>query len=300
MVFPKSNLATASQPWGRFVEKSITALEALVATEKVNNAARDAQMALSIKRTDASLSEVAALGLVTAQNVADIQTITNDVFSLNTDVTSIETNVYAAGTTQINGYNIKAGTINASAINVGDLTGFNIKTAASGTYTQLSGTNIKFYYNDSLAGYIVGDDGSWGSSTSMRFASTSYPTGNSTILTVEDSGISMDYFGGNDYSVYMDSGGVFLSGAAVTIDQFACGSVSVPGGSGTTTSATFTFPAGRFTSTPQLVCTPNTTVPYTTVRMFSGRATSSSGGIIYVNRTNATNTDFQWLASNLG
>ena len=301
MVFPKSNLSTASQPWGRFVEKSITGLETVVATDRVNNAARDAQAALNIKRLDASLAQVANLGLQTAQNVADIQTITDSVFSLNTDVNTIESNVFVTGTTQINGYNIKAGTINASAINVGNLTGFNIKTAASGTYTELSGTNIKFYFNNNLAGYIVGDDGSWSSATSMRLASASYPTGNSTILTVEDTGIGMDYFGTYNYSVYMDSGGVFLSGRSVTIDQFASGSVSVPGSStGTTTSATFTFPSGRFTTTPQLVCTPNTSVPYTAVRMFGGVATSASGGIIYVNRTNSTATNFQWLASNLG
>lgn len=173
MVFPKSNLATASQPWGRFVEKSITALEALVATEKVNNAARDAQMALSIKRTDASLSEVAALSLVTAQNVADIQTITNDVFSLNTDVTSIETNVYAAGTTQINGYNIKAGTINASAINAGTLTGFTIQTASSGTRVTMGGSTIDFYYGSTHVGTLAGT-GVYDNETSLVFPGTYY------------------------------------------------------------------------------------------------------------------------------
>lgn len=131
MVFPNSNLATASQPWGRFVEKSITALETTTATERVNNAARDAQAALNIKRLDASLSTVAALGVETAKNVVDIKTITD--------------NVFVANTTEINGYNIKAGTIDATAINVGTLTGFTIQTGTSGSRVVIDSNGLKAY-----------------------------------------------------------------------------------------------------------------------------------------------------------
>lgn len=306
MVFPKSNLATASQPWGRFVEKSITTLESLVATEKVNNAARDAQMALSIKRTDASLSEVAALGLLTAQNVADIQTITDSVFSLNTDVNSLESNVYVAGTTQINGYNIKAGTIQGSAILATDV--IQLKDA-SNNYVKFG--NQSFSGSATVPGIVGGTSsyptyviGPWVRSGSSMIGSTSYGVtvgwlgGN----TVPKSSLELasDLYGGyinlSTYGgpgIYIDYTGVSITNMA---KKQAWGSVSVPGGSGTTTSATVTFPSGRFDTTPMFVCTPDTSVPYTTVRMFGGSANSSTSATIYVNRTNATSTIFQWIA----
>lgn len=135
MIFPASNLSTAAQPWGRVVEKSIGGLETLVATERVNNAARDAQAVVNIKRLDESV-----VGL--ASTVASIKTITD--------------NVFVTGTTEINGYNIKAGTINATSINAGELVGFTIKTAASGTRVEIAGTSATFYYGSSNVGYISG------------------------------------------------------------------------------------------------------------------------------------------------
>jgi hypothetical protein len=131
MLFPSSNLATASQPWGRAVEKGINNLETLTATERVNNAARDAQAALGIKRLDASLATVATLGIETAKNVVDIKTITD--------------NVFVAGTTDIDGYNIKAGTIDATAINVGTLTGFTIQTGATGARVVMDSNGLRAY-----------------------------------------------------------------------------------------------------------------------------------------------------------
>jgi len=153
MVFPKSNLATASQPWGRFVETSIKSLETVTATERVNNAARDAQAALGIKRLDASLATVAQLAETTAQNVLEIELITDNVFS--------------PGTTEINGYNIKAGTINASSINAGTLTGFTIQTASSGTRVVMGGTQVDFYQGSSFAGRIIGSTWDGGSSLDL-------------------------------------------------------------------------------------------------------------------------------------
>lgn len=212
MVFPKSNLATASQPWGRFVEKSITNLETLVATERVNNAARDAQATLSIKRLDASLATVAELGLQTAQNVADIQTITDSVFSLNTDVNSLESNVYYTGTTEINGYNIRAGTINANAINAGTLTGFTIQTASSGTRVVMGGSTIDFYYGSTQVGTLSGT-GVYGNETSLLYPGTSigiYVTNSSARLDATNSFISASSgqarISGGGSAIYATSG----------------------------------------------------------------------------------------------
>jgi hypothetical protein len=135
MVFPKSNLSTSAQPWGRVVERSIGTLETLVATERVNNAARDKQAALSIERLDQSV-----VGL--AGTVSSIKTITD--------------NVFVAGTTEINGFNIKAGTIDADSINAGVLTGFTIKTAASGTRLELAGSTLDIYYGSIKVGVLSG------------------------------------------------------------------------------------------------------------------------------------------------
>ena len=153
MVFPKSNLSTSAQPWGRVVERSIGTLETLVATERVNNAARDKQAALNIERLDQSVVGLAAQQLATAQNVTAIQTITD--------------NVFVAGTTEIDGFNIKAGTINASSINAGTLTGFTIQTAASGTRVVMGGTQVDFYQGSSFAGRIIGSTWDGGSSLDL-------------------------------------------------------------------------------------------------------------------------------------
>lgn len=136
MIFPASNLSTSAQPWGRVVEKGITNLETLVATERVNNAARDAQATVNIRRLDDSV-----VGL--AGTVQSIKTITD--------------NVFVTGTTEINGYNIKAGTINAASINTGELVGFTIKTAASGTRLELAGTSLTTYYGSSVSGSVYGN-----------------------------------------------------------------------------------------------------------------------------------------------
>lgn len=146
MVFPKSNLATASQPWGRYVETSIKTLQTTTATEKVNNAARDAQAALGIKRLDASLSAVAA-ATIAAQNAADLaQTSADaaqDAIDAITSLGSIDSD-----------YTINAGNINAGTLTGITLVGNTIKTAASGTRLELYGTTMDAYYNTSLVGRI--------------------------------------------------------------------------------------------------------------------------------------------------
>ncbi len=139
MVFPKSNLSTAAQPWGRFVEKSITNLETTVATERVNNAARDAQASLSIKRLDQSVTAVAAATVAAQQAADDAQAAIDGLTSLG----SIDSEY----------------TINAGNINAGTLTGVTVQTGASGTRAVMSGSDIKFYNTTSYAGSIVGSTG---------------------------------------------------------------------------------------------------------------------------------------------
>jgi hypothetical protein len=51
-VFPNSNLATASQPWGREVQKRVTNLESQFALQRTNGATVDAQLQSSYRRLD--------------------------------------------------------------------------------------------------------------------------------------------------------------------------------------------------------------------------------------------------------
>jgi hypothetical protein len=103
-----------------------------------------------------------------------------------------------AGTTTISGGKITTGTIEASAINAGTLTGFTIKTAASGTRVEMGGTNISFYKGSDYAGNITG--GTTGAGSSMVF----YSTGNGR-LEVEDYGVNL--FGDGDAELTVGSNG---------------------------------------------------------------------------------------------
>lgn len=116
MIFPASNLSTAAQPWGRAVEKSINNLETLTSTEKINNAARDKQLASSLGR---------------------ISTIVDSVF--------------VPGTTSINGYNIKAGTVAASSISAGTF-----QTSDTGQRVVMSDLDqIRFYDSGGILSLVM-------------------------------------------------------------------------------------------------------------------------------------------------
>lgn len=230
MVFVKSNLPVGAQPWGRQIEKAVATLETTTATERVNNAARDAQAALNVKRLDASLQ-------TTAQNVSDIKTITD--------------NVFVAGTTQIDGYNIKAGTIDASAINVGTLTGFTIQTSSFGSRVEMtSADDVSFYGDD---GIITGAiratgtsgasnieiknfyNGGWGknSYSSINFNQTTLGFGASngtfaSTMVLNSTGLDVS---GQILGSYIasDLGGSFTGGTTTISDLSATGIIFYPG-----------------------------------------------------------------------
>lgn len=143
MVFPNSKLPSAAQPWGRFVEKSITNLETLTSVERVNNAARDAQAALGIKRLDQSVTAVAAAAIA-AQDAAD-------------DAAAAAAAAQSAidGLTSLGSIDSEY-TINAGNINAGTLTGITVQTGTTGVRAVMSGSDIKFYDTDGLGGSLLG------------------------------------------------------------------------------------------------------------------------------------------------
>jgi hypothetical protein len=110
MVFPVNNLPSNAQPWTREVQKRVENIEATAVTNEINNVVRDAQLQNSYKR-----------------------------------INTIISNVFSVGTTEINGYNIKAGTIDAAAVNAGVLTGFTIQTSETGSRVVLDSAGIRAY-----------------------------------------------------------------------------------------------------------------------------------------------------------
>jgi hypothetical protein len=155
MVFPKSNLSTSAQPWGRVVERSIGTLETLVATERVNNAARDKQAALNIERLDQSVVGLAAQQAATAANAAATAAIVNNIYKTGT--TEIDGQKVATGTItvdQISTSYVYAGTINANQISAGTLTGFTVNTAASGSRVSMSGSEVVFYNSSNISAIL--------------------------------------------------------------------------------------------------------------------------------------------------
>lgn len=109
MAFPTSNLPTGAVPWGREVEKQINTVTATVKSNEVNNAARDNQLSASLVRVQAAQARADAAFAATG-------IVAGDVTALETDVNTLETNVYYPGTTTINGGNIRTGTVGATQI----------------------------------------------------------------------------------------------------------------------------------------------------------------------------------------
>jgi len=61
-VFPNSNLASSSQPWGREVQKRLEILESQLSLQKTNSATVDAQLQSSYRRIDNTLNGIVGLG----------------------------------------------------------------------------------------------------------------------------------------------------------------------------------------------------------------------------------------------
>jgi hypothetical protein len=98
-----------------------------------------------------------------------------------------------------------------------------------------------------------------------------------------------------DNRVYVRASGGWQPSSPGAPFSSAAGMVSIPGGSGTTTSATVTFPVGRFTVTPLVTLGVNTTVPERILGPgYSG--TSTTGMTIYLRRDNASATNVAWSA----
>lgn len=108
------------------------------------------------------------------------------------------------------------------------------------------------------------------------------------VLGVDGASIQID---GNAKRFDVNTGNnpIYRSGRALP-KAWVSGSLSIKGGSNTPSSATVTFPAGYFTTSPFVTATAQTTVPGSTVRGTSVSSRSAGSVIVWVYRTNATAT----------
>lgn len=162
MAFRKNYLPSQAQPWAREVQSRIETMERDVVASDINNRTRDDQLQASYNRLDAAFGVLASQqSTLSAQQITlnnTVQTLDNTV----QDLSDLIGNIYTAGTEEIRGSVITAGsitaaqisssyiyagTIDADQINAGTLTGFTIRTAASGRRIEMKGVDnsISFY-----------------------------------------------------------------------------------------------------------------------------------------------------------
>lgn len=189
-LFPNSNLSTASQPWGREVEKRLVNLDLTVKSNEINNSARDIQLANSLSRVNSALLQ--------AQSAIS-------------SILSVEEAVYYPGTTEIDGGNIRANTIAANKISAGTLTGFTIQTATTGSRVLIGGddlSNIKFYDSSNIiTGEVV--------ATSSVFNIRNVKSGNGIWGTGSRSSLEL---GQGSATIYLNNGS-FAASLSMSVTQ---------------------------------------------------------------------------------
>lgn len=162
MVFPKNNLPSEAKYWVREVEKKVTNLESSLSSSDINNTTRDSQLqvtasqALIAAQAAAAAAQVAAAAAQDAQDAAqDAQDAVTGLEGLGTDgsVYGIHGGNIVADTitaNEISSSYVYAGTIDAEQINAGTLTGFTIRTSATGRRVEVKGidNSISFYDQD--------------------------------------------------------------------------------------------------------------------------------------------------------
>lgn len=160
-LFPNSNLSTASQPWGREVEKRLVNLDLTVNSNEINNTARDIQLSNSLSRVNSAVAATQAIinniyvagteeingAVLQAATLSGSKIITGTIPGTKLTANTITANEIATNY-------VYAGTITAGQITAGTLTGFTIRTAATGQRAELAGSNITFY--NSTSGSPVG------------------------------------------------------------------------------------------------------------------------------------------------
>jgi hypothetical protein len=254
MVYPRNNFATDAKYWGREVEKKITNLESSLQSSDINNTTRDSQLSVTSNQA-----------LIAANDAKDAAQSTADIIN----------NIYSAGTTEINGGVIKSGTITANEISAnyvyagtieankiiaGTLTGFTIRTAASGQRAELSGTDIKFYNSSQGTGNISGG-------THAGYPSLTLSSGSNGVVFLESTQGTYITGGLSVQGGALMNNGLNVIGATNTGTVLATGEITTTSGNISASNGTVT--ASNFSGTT------NTSI--------AGNTTGSFGGNVFIN-----------------
>lgn len=135
IIFPTSNLPTASWPWARQVEKSISTLDTFTSQNEINNTARDNQLSSSLVQVSKAAKD-AATAAANAQAAATKAQTALDALGALDEATS---------TYKISASNVTVGTLSGNRISGGTITGTILETATSGRRVKISGTTATFY-----------------------------------------------------------------------------------------------------------------------------------------------------------
>jgi hypothetical protein len=73
MVYPNSNLPTASQPWGKAIERDLERIQATVTSNEINNRTRDAQLMAAQQRLSAQVVGIAQVAADASSAAAQAQ-----------------------------------------------------------------------------------------------------------------------------------------------------------------------------------------------------------------------------------
>lgn len=142
MPFPNSNLAPASQPWARDVQKRVESLESNIKANEINNTARDVQLDNNYKRLDKAVNDLIVADAsiaIAVQQASDAATVANNA------ITALGQLDEATSTYKINAANLTVGTLSGDRISGGTITGTTLETAFSGRRVKISGTTATFY-----------------------------------------------------------------------------------------------------------------------------------------------------------
>ena len=169
-VFPNSNLPSASQPWGREVQKRVTNLESQFSLLRTNSATIDAQLQASYRRLDETVKGLLQADLDIQAALAQSNIAISDASAAATSANNAIDGLVGLGESSggdysINANNITAGTINANLVNVtninasnitaGTITGITFRTQSSGARIQLTATRQTFFDDfGGVSGYI--------------------------------------------------------------------------------------------------------------------------------------------------
>lgn len=148
MPFPNSNLSSSAQPWARDVQKRIEGLEKNVKANEINNTARDVQLDNNYKRLDKAVNDLIVADAAIQIAVAQAQQAADDAQAAIDAVGNLD---QPTSTYKINADNVTVGTLSGIT-----LIGNTIKSAASGTRVEISGTNTDFYNSTGYVGRING------------------------------------------------------------------------------------------------------------------------------------------------